>query len=142
PDGPADAVGRSDRVRNDLWCAVLRQPALFHLYSVGLLAEQSCANPDSSRHRTGFAGGSLSVDAVLRQARLELDGKLRKDVAAGLLGARRAGVWKPDQLDSARPDGIAGGIGHAARHGADDRALRNTPPLARQTNFFLGFGDH
>ena len=77
----------------------------------------------ASAHQTGRGvadgGGRISVDAPRFQGRLELGAAAWHHVAAGLLGAHRAGLRALAMVLQERPDGAGGHADGPIRHCAD-----------------------
>ena len=84
--------GAHRRRRHDSAEPVLLVAAVLDVFEIGLLAEQPGAGARQARRRNADSGVRLRVDPLRLGFRLELGAAVRHHVAAGLLGAHRAGV--------------------------------------------------
>ena len=116
----AAIIGR----RPDPHLPVLRQPAVFDLCEIRLLAEQPRPDTLQAGSNSPPAGVGVPLDALCRQGRLELGSPIRHDVPAGLLGAHRAGLRPLALVLEERSDSGPDRHGSGVSDPADARALR------------------
>src|ERR1035438_2426008 len=96
--------------------------SVLDLCEIGVLAEQPGASADQAGSDVLAAGYRVSVDSPLFQMRLELGAAAWHHIAAGVLGAHRAGLRALAMVLQERPDGAGdhddSPLDHSA-HGGD-----------------------
>ena len=88
----ARAMGRDHRLRPDPRRPILLLVSLFGLREIRVLAQQPVAGADQNRRQCCWCWPSRTSGRRHTAGQMELDPTVRRHLAAGLLGAHRAGV--------------------------------------------------